>query len=31
VINDGLPGNVVHLEEPAQAHERQSGVTAYHA
>ena len=31
VINDGLPGNVVHLEEPAQAHERQSGVMAYHA
>jgi Protein of unknown function (DUF1565) len=30
VINDGLPGNMVRLEEPAQAHERQSGVIPYH-
>ena len=30
-INDGLPGNVVRLEEPAQAHERMSGVIPYHA
>jgi hypothetical protein len=30
VINDGLPGNMVRLEEPAQAHERQSGMIPYH-
>ncbi len=31
VINDGLPGNLVRLEEPAQAHQRKSGVVPYHA
>jgi hypothetical protein len=30
VINDGLLGNVVHLEEPAQAHERVGGVMPFH-
>jgi Protein of unknown function (DUF1565) len=30
VINDGLLGNVVHLEEPAQAHERIGGVMPFH-
>ena len=29
VINDGLLGNVVHLEEPAQAHERLGGVMPF--
>jgi hypothetical protein len=29
VINDGLLGNVVHLEEPAQAHERIGGVMPF--
>jgi Right handed beta helix region len=30
VINDGLLGNVVHLEEPAQAHKRVGGVMPFH-
>jgi hypothetical protein len=30
VINDGLLGNVVHLEESAQAYERLGGVMPYH-
>jgi hypothetical protein len=30
VINDGLLGNAVHLEEPAQAHERLGGVMPFH-
>jgi hypothetical protein len=30
VINDGLLGNVVSLEEPAQAHERIGGVMPFH-
>jgi Protein of unknown function (DUF1565) len=30
VINDGLLGNAVHLEEPAQAHDRVGGVTPFH-
>jgi Right handed beta helix region len=30
VINDGLLGNMVHLEEPAQAHERIGGVMPFH-
>lgn len=31
LLNDGLPGNVVHLEEPAQAHERVGGAIPYRA
>jgi hypothetical protein len=30
VINDGLLGNLVRLEEPAQAHERIGGVIPFH-
>ena len=30
VINDGLLGNMVRLEEPAQAHERVGGVMPFH-
>jgi hypothetical protein len=30
VVNDGLLGNAVHLEEPFQAHERVGGVTPFH-
>ena len=30
VINDGLLGNVVHLKEPAQAHQRVGGVVPFH-
>jgi len=30
VINDGLLGNVVHLEDPAQAYERIGGVMPFH-
>lgn len=31
LLNDGLPGNVVHLEEPAQAYERVGGTIPYRA
>jgi parallel beta helix pectate lyase-like protein len=30
MVNDGLLGNAVHLEEPFQAHERVGGVTPFH-
>jgi hypothetical protein len=30
VVNDGLSGNTVYLEEPAQAHVRVGGVTPFH-
>jgi hypothetical protein len=31
LVNDGLPGNVVRLEEPGQAHDRVDGVMPYRA